>query len=137
MVKITEAKSPTRFNPQYQPVNNNNTLPANNGFQQQNAGPRGGFNQPGNNTATYPNTSRPTESAPQTTKPTRWFNSGNVENNNNSSNTRPTNNYNENNGGNFSTPTRGSSWGGNSGGSFGGGHNSGGGGGSHLGGGRR
>ncbi len=146
MIKITEAKSPTRFNPQYQPVSGGNTMPTNNGFQQQNATPRGTFNQNGNNTTAYPNTGRPTESAPQT-RPTRWFNSGNSENNNNSSNTRPTNSYNEGNGGGFSSPTRSSSWGGgnNNGGGFGGGggggrsgsFGGGGGGGGHTGGGRR
>ena len=145
MIKITESKSPTRFNPQYQPVSGGNSLPSNNG----NSGPRGTFNQTGNNTATNPNTGRPAASTPQTSKPTRWFNSGNVENNNSSGNTHPSNNYNGNNGSNFSTPTRGSSWGGggNSGGGFGGGggrsgggggsFGGGGGGGGHVGGGRR
>jgi hypothetical protein len=151
MVKITESKSPSRFNPQYQPVGNGNAMPINNnGMQQQSASPVTGYpgrgvnnTNGGNNVSSSPG--RPMETAPQT-KPTRWFNSGSNNENNINGTTRPANNYNENNGGNFSTPTRSSSWGGggNSGGSFGGGGGSrgggsfgGGGSGGHTGGGRR
>lgn len=123
LVKIAEAKNPTRINPEYQPVRNvysggapENSIPKQNNFN----------NTPRTNTNASENIGRTkiNEGNQQQTRPTKWYNSSNEN-----SYSRPVNNFENNN--SFSTPTRmnnSGSWGGG-GGSFGGGSHGGGGGG--------
>lgn len=137
MTKIVEAKSPTRFNPEYQPVRNTYG-----GMPENNTQPRQGNNYTSNPIRSNPNiegnTGRPRNEVSQQ-QPTRWYN-------NSSENSTPrSSNYNPSNSGGFSQPSRGysggsSTWGGSSsgfgggGGSRGGGGSFGGGGGGHSGG---